>query len=105
MGGMNLELPNMMNPDGTMDNPDHSFYRHCGFHGGWFHTHHDFYRAGISNQCLEKERCLAGGTGKEERPAEASVSKSITVASPMKGRTMKLSEVPDERFASGLGNT
>lgn len=104
MGGMGIfELPNMMNPDGTMDNLIIAFIGIAVSMAAGFILTMIFYREPESAiNAPEKERCLAEVPERENSPAEASVSKSITVASPMKGRTMKLSEVADEAFASGL---
>lgn len=104
MGGMGIfELPNMMNPDGTMDNLIIAFIGIAVSMAAGFILTMIFYREPESAiNAPEKERCLAEVPERENGPAEASVSKSITVASPMKGRTMKLSEVADEAFASGL---
>lgn len=82
LGGMGIfELPNMMNPDGTSGNIIVAFIGIAISMAVGFILTMLFY--------------------KEKAVATASTEKPLTVASPLKGKVVKLSDVKDEAFSSG----
>lgn len=108
LGGMGIfELPNMMNPDGTMGNILVAFAGIAISMIVGFVLTMIFYKeeaaeagkaaaaeaSGTSNGAGE-----TGGTGKETELAVGEVK----IYSPLKGKTVKLEHVEDEAFSSGL---
>ncbi len=84
LGGMGIfELPNMMNPDGTMGNIMVAF-------------------AGIAiSMVVGFTLTMLFYKDKEETKSIETKAKKITLASPLKGTVIKLSDVKDEAFSSG----
>ncbi len=84
LGGMGIfELPNMMNPDGTMGNIMIAF-------------------AGIAiSMVVGFTLTMLFYKDKEETKSIETKAKKITLASPLKGTVIKLSDVKDEAFSSG----
>ena len=85
LGGMGIfELPNMMNPDGTMGNIIVAF-------------------AGIAiSMAAGFVLTLLVYRDKKEAVPVKAASGNIVVASPLKGKVLDLSEVKDEAFSSGV---
>lgn len=87
LGGMGIfELPNMMNPDGTMGNIIIAFIGIVISMAVGFILTMIFYRD-------EKKT--------EEKMVSVQKGEQIIVVSPLKGKTVKLSDVKDEAFATG----
>ena len=108
LGGMGIfELPNMMNPDGTMGNILVAFAGiGISMIVGFLLTM-IFYKeetedsgkaAGAEISEEDNEAGKADGHGKESGPAAGEVK----IYSPLKGKTVKLEHVEDEAFSSGL---
>lgn len=92
LGGMGIfELPNMMNPDGTMRNIIVAFAGIAITMTVAFILTMLFYK--------EKEPAVSNT---DPGTASAAVSGTISIASPLKGRLIKLSDVQDEAFSSGV---
>lgn len=96
LGGMGIfELPNMMNPDGTMGNII------VAFAGIGISMAAGF----LLTMLFYKERQETAETAKVSATGVAAVKEKdgkIALASPLKGKVLKLSEVKDEAFASGV---
>ena len=96
LGGMGIfELPNMMNPDGTMGNII------VAFAGIGISMAAGF----LLTMLFYKERKETAETAKVPATGVAAVKGKdgkIALASPLKGKVLKLSEVKDEAFASGV---
>ena len=96
LGGMGIfELPNMMNPDGTMGNII------VAFAGIGISMAAGF----LLTMLFYKERKETAETAKVSATGVAAVKEKdgkIALASPLKGKVLKLSEVKDEAFASGV---
>lgn len=96
LGGMGIfELPNMMNPDGTMGNII------VAFAGIGISMAAGF----LLTMLFYKERQETAETAKVSATGVAAVKGKdgkIALASPLKGKVLKLSEVKDEAFASGV---
>ncbi len=96
LGGMGIfELPNMMNPDGTMGNII------VAFAGIGISMAAGF----LLTMLFYKEREETAETAKVSATGVAAVKGKdgkIALASPLKGKVLKLSEVKDEAFASGV---
>lgn len=107
LGGMGIfELPNMMNPDGSMGNILVAFAGIAISMAVGFILTMLFYQdekaAGTGR--LTGEAGASGGLSNvgsnEETPKHA--AGRIKIYSPLKGKTIKLEEVEDEAFSSGL---
>lgn len=84
LGGMGIfELPNMMNPDGSMGNILVAFAGIAISMAAGFLLTMIFYHG-------------------DEKPAIAGPEEDRTVYSPLKGKVIPLSEIKDEAFSSGL---
>lgn len=84
LGGMGIfELPNMMNPDGSMGNILVAF-------------------AGIAISMAAGFLLTMIFYHEDEKPAIAEPEEDRTVYSPLKGKVIPLSEIKDEAFSSGL---
>ena len=84
LGGMGIfELPNMMNPDGSMGNILVAF-------------------AGIAISMAAGFLLTMIFYHEDEKPAIAGPEEDRTVYSPLKGKVIPLSEIKDEAFSSGL---
>ena len=96
LGGMGIfELPNMMNPDGTMGNII------VAFAGIGISMAAGF----LLTMLFYKDREETAETAKVSATGVAAVKGKdgkIALASPLKGKVLKLSEVKDEAFASGV---
>lgn len=100
LGGMGIfELPNMMNPDGTMGNIIVAFAGIAISMAAGFVLTMLFYK--------DKEVETAGGVsgGIEESGTTVAVKatdEKIALVSPLKGETVALKDVKDEAFSSGV---
>ncbi len=97
LGGMGIfELPNMMNPDGTMGNIIVAFVGIGISMAVGFLLTMLFYKDKTETAPIEVNKLSA---------VAETESGSIALVSPLKGKVVKLSEVKDEAFSSGaLGN-
>lgn len=100
LGGMGIfELPNMMNPDGTSGNIIVAFAGIAITMAVAFILTMLFYK--------EKEPVSVSIDSSTDSdavsdPVSAAASGTISIASPLKGRLIKLSDVQDEAFSSGV---
>lgn len=105
LGGMGIfELPNMMNPDGTMGNIIVAFIGIAISMVVGFALTMIFYKDESQPELKDSHTDISSGTDTAvEKDAIVSREKGgkIVVASPLKGKTIKLSEVKDEAFSSG----
>lgn len=125
LGGMGIfELPNMMNPDGTMGNIIVAFVGIAITMVIAFILTMLFYKDkepaavsagagaadGTANVAADAKQIAASdsktqaseATQKAMDKAIEAEQKEITIASPLKGRLVKLSDVQDEAFSSGI---
>lgn len=94
LGGMGIfELPNMMNPDGSMGNIIVAFAGIAISMAAGFLLTMMFYK---EDKTEETDR-----PAKDTSPKDA-VTGDIRIYSPLKGKTIKLEEVEDEAFSSGI---
>lgn len=96
LGGMGIfELPNMMNPDGTMGNIIVAFIGIVISMVVGFILTMIFYK--------EKETNAANlaSTADTSALSDQSIDGPVTISSPLKGEIVKLSDVKDEAFSSG----
>lgn len=100
LGGMGIfELPNMMNPDGTMGNIIVAFAGIAISMAVGFVLTLIFYKDKTQEASGKAQR---SGYEPEKGAAEAkAVDGKILIASPLKGKTVKLEDVKDEAFSSG----
>lgn len=95
LGGMGIfELPNMMNPDGSMGNIIVAFAGIAISMAAGFLLTMIFYHE-------EEPEDAEKSSGKTEKPASAEED-VLRVASPLKGTVIPLSQVQDQAFSSGL---
>lgn len=95
LGGMGIfELPNMMNPDGSMGNIIVAFAGIAISMAAGFLLTMIFYHE-------EEPEDAEKSSGKTEKPASAEED-VLRVASPLKGTVIPLSRVQDQAFSSGL---
>ena len=95
LGGMGIfELPNMMNPDGSMGNIIVAFAGIAISMAAGFLLTMIFYH---EEELEDAEK----SSGKTEKPASAEED-VLRVASPLKGTVIPLSQVQDQAFSSGL---
>jgi PTS system beta-glucosides-specific IIC component len=96
LGGMGIfELPNMMNPDGTMGNIIVAFIGIVISMVVGFILTMIFYKEKETN-AIE----LASSTD-TSASSDQSIDGPVTISSPLKGEIVKLSDVKDEAFSSG----
>ncbi len=105
LGGMGIfELPNMMNPDGTMGNIIVAFMGIAISMAVGFLLTMLFYK----DEAPAEVKQTAETTNTKVTAANTEVTAAntkkgeILLASPLKGKVMKLSEVKDEAFSSGV---
>jgi len=92
MGGMGIfELPNMMNPDGTMGNIIIAFVGIAISMAVGF----------ILTMILYKDEEKTESGQNTEKAITVQKGEKMTIASPLNGKTVTLSDVKDEAFASG----
>lgn len=97
LGGMGIfELPNMMNPDGTMGNIIVAFVGIAISMAVGF----------ILTMLFYQDKPMTAETKETDVPVleqtkEKKAEEKMVIASPLKGKTMKLSQLQDEAFASG----
>lgn len=97
LGGMGIfELPNMMNPDGGMGNILVAFAGIGISMAAGFILTMIFYKEDDAGEAKEAEE---SGTQKEKQLKAAA---GEMICSPLKGKTVKLEEVEDEAFSSGI---
>lgn len=108
MGGMGIfELPNMMNPDGSMDNIIIAFAGILISMAAGFILTMIFYKEKAEPEALavsgesfdktaESKAVPASAAG-----AKADAASEKTIVSPLKGKTVKLEDVEDAAFSSG----
>lgn len=97
LGGMGIfELPNMMNPDGSMGNIIVAFAGIAISMAAGFLLTMLFYKDEAPAEAKK-----TASTAKAEA-AENTKKGEILLASPLKGKVLKLSEVKDEAFSSGV---
>lgn len=97
LGGMGIfELPNMMNPDGSMGNILVAFAGIGISMAAGFILTMIFYKEDDADEAKGTEK---GGTQKEK---QSGASAGEMICSPLKGKTVKLEEVEDEAFSSGI---
>lgn len=95
LGGMGIfELPNMMNPDGSMGNIIVAFAGIAISMAAGFLLTMIFYHE-------EEPEDAEKSSGKTEKPASTEED-VLRVASPLKGTVIPLSQVQDQAFSSGL---
>ena len=95
LGGMGIfELPNMMNPDGSMGNIIVAFAGIAISMAAGFLLTMMFYK---EDKTEETDRSAAKDTSQKD-----AVTGDIRIYSPLKGKTIKLEEVEDEAFSSGI---
>lgn len=103
LGGMGIfELPNMMNPDGTMGNIVVAFAGIAISMAVGFVLTMIFYKEDAETVKAAENGDGGNVSGAEGDKRQESVQGEIRIYSPLKGETVKLEEVKDEAFASGL---
>lgn len=101
LGGMGIfELPNMMNPDGTMGNIIVAFAGIAITMTIAFILTMLFYKEKKPAPVSNTDPGTASAAVSD--PVSAAVPGTISIASPLKGRLIKLSDVQDEVFSSGV---
>lgn len=105
LGGMGIfELPNMMNPDGTMGNIIVAFIGIAISMVVGFALTMIFYKDESKLALKDDQTDITSSTDsaiEKEVAVSREKGEKIVVASPLKGKTIKLSEVKDEAFSSG----
>lgn len=112
MGGMGIfELPNMMNPDGTMDNLIIALVGIAISMAVGFVLTMLFYKDPAENE-KEIKKLTANETTDEttdevvnevvSETVDKAGNKAATILSPLKGELVKLSDVADEAFSTGV---
>lgn len=97
LGGMGIfELPNMMNPDGTMGNMIVALV------GIAISMAVGFFLTMLFYKDKEPEEAEKTAAVTETKAAAKAKDEEITLASPLNGKIVKLSEVKDEAFSSGV---
>lgn len=107
LGGMGIfELPNMMNPDGTMGNIMVAFAGIAiSMAAGFLLTMIFYHEERTEDAERSSGKTEKGGeTGASEKMEKAASAEecALTVASPLKGKVIPLSQVQDQAFSSGL---
>lgn len=103
LGGMGIfELPNMMNPDGTMGNIVVAFAGIAISMAVGFVLTMIFYKEDAETVKAAETGDSGKVSGAEGDNRQEAVQGEIRIYSPLKGETVKLEEVKDEAFASGL---
>ena len=115
LGGMGIfELPNMMNPDGSMGNILVAFAGIAISMAVGFVLTMVFYKEEPAGKAAVEPSAGTGegmvgasaGAGKERMESSAGAGKEAAgdkkIYSPLKGKTIKLEEVEDEAFSSGV---
>lgn len=105
MGGMGIfELPNMMNPDGSLDNIVIAFAGILISMAAGFILTMIFYKEKsqpeVSDKVLDKAP-VSGGVSAYTEGTEACAADGKIIVSPLKGKTVKLENVEDAAFSSG----
>lgn len=104
MGGMGIfEFPAMIAPDGSMDNLIVAITGALLTMVIAFAVTMIFYKEKVDGQAVqmtEKNALPKSDAKKTERPVQA--DSGMMIASPMKGRVIKLEDVKDSAFASGI---
>lgn len=97
LGGMGIfELPNMMNPDGSMGNILVAFAGIGISMAAGFLLTMFFYKEDGDEKTEKREKGEAAITQQADSAAP------ITIVSPLVGKTIKLEDVEDEAFSSGI---
>lgn len=104
LGGMGIfELPNMMNPDGSMGNILVAFAGIAISMAVGFVLTMVFYKEEPAGKAAVEP---SAGAGEERMESSAGAGKEAAgdkkIYSPLKGKTIKLEEVEDEAFSSGV---
>lgn len=107
LGGMGIfELPNMMNPDGSMGNIIVAFVGIAiSMAVGFILTMLFYQDKPMTAETKETDVPVLEQTKEkkteEKKTEEKKAEEKMVIASPLKGKTMKLSQLQDEAFASG----
>lgn len=107
LGGMGIfELPNMMNPDGSMGNIIVAFVGIViSMAVGFILTMLFYQDKPMTAETKETDVPVLEQTKEkkteEKKAEEKKAEEKMVIASPLKGKTMKLSQLQDEAFASG----
>lgn len=100
LGGMGIfELPNMMNPDGSMGNILVAFAGIGISMAAGFILTMLFYK---EEEAVVEAAGIASNTERAEQPANDSIVKTSKIYSPLTGKTIRLEDVEDEAFSSGM---